>query len=1126
MTVTELRIAIRGDSNMAQMIGRDVSAARAGANQIVGISRDQATQLTRTAQDQSRSIVRATQDMIRQQSNLTRQQATDAIRAAQDRARQVVRIAQDEAKAQIAALRQVEQARENLRRELGGAGKSVADGAFRAGVAVLAGIGAAVKEAAQFDQAMRNVNSIVKASEPSFNAMRKAVMGVVADPSIRQGPTDLAKGLYDIASSGFTGQKALDILRISARGASAGMTDTATASKALTAVLNSGIKGVKEPAQAMDVLFKIVDRGVTTFPQLANSIGQVLPFASKAGVSMQEVGAFIAVATKQGQSAAESINDLSNVLNKIIDPGKENAKVWNHLKIEYGAAALQGKGLGGVLADIIQKTGGNQDKLKALFPDMQAFRGLLAAGKDSGRGFAEELGHMAKASEGLGATTEALNQQNKGAMAQWELVRKEISILAVNAGNVLLPSLLKITTAVSGWFQRLNSLDQELIQSRVMQFAWTAAILTGVGAIGKMAFGVFGLVKGFAEYRAAMVAVQAVQGATAARGIALFAAGGPYTLAIGAAVLAVGALVAAWWQVRSASEEAASQERAAFAQAKSLGARHSLQAQRWKIAGDISDTQSEIDAAKTPSFWSGGTVDAGKIRALESKLAALRQRDAGIARQMKTMPMEQSAIKKAAVAAGAATRAPAGGGGVDVDSMMRRMNAAASAPVGDRWEMPGKEKARKLTDEERQAEAFGKLRNQLQAQYNALLQSGSDKVASFASRIAGFTAAQREKLTVINSQILALQAQRKAEEAMRKEMEKSNEAETRMREKATSTIGDMRAELLKLQNTGIRDQVALELTGGLALFDQLGASAKSAVLQIVAVRQELEAVQIMLKRENSADVLMRRRDAADFIEEGAGMFGAFGVRGDEQLITGGLRGAVSSGAWDKLGSFIRRGSDDEGKAARGGLASFEEGERASAAGRQAEGMRQLFKDVTRGFEKDLTRSFELLTTRGIKPFFSSLLDAIRGTITRILADIATSAIMRQLLGSKAGDPGAGGAALGGLLGKAGPLLGAVGAGLAVNSLLGNPLKKVGKMLGFADGGLPPVGRASIVGERGPELYVPSSAGRVVPNHQLGGPVQVNVNWNQLGPVNSEADERRLSEHVVRQTQDALRMAFG
>jgi lambda family phage tail tape measure protein len=50
---------------------------------------------------------------------------------------------------------------------------------------------------------------------------------------------------------------------------------------------------------------------------------------------------------------------------------------------------------------------------------------------------------------------------------------------------------------------------------------------------------------------------------------------------------------------------------------------------------------------------------------------------------------------------------------------------------------------------------------------------------------------------------------------------------------------------------------------------------------------------------------------------------------------------------------------------------------------------------------------------------------------------------------------------------------------------------------FADGGNPPVGKASLVGERGPELFVPRTAGTVIPNNQLasamGGGQTVNYN---------------------------------
>jgi TP901 family phage tail tape measure protein len=45
---------------------------------------------------------------------------------------------------------------------------------------------------------------------------------------------------------------------------------------------------------------------------------------------------------------------------------------------------------------------------------------------------------------------------------------------------------------------------------------------------------------------------------------------------------------------------------------------------------------------------------------------------------------------------------------------------------------------------------------------------------------------------------------------------------------------------------------------------------------------------------------------------------------------------------------------------------------------------------------------------------------------------------------------------------------------------GSPLK------GFAAGGQPPVGQISLVGEAGPELFVPNTSGTIIPNHMLGG----------------------------------------
>jgi len=61
---------------------------------------------------------------------------------------------------------------------------------------------------------------------------------------------------------------------------------------------------------------------------------------------------------------------------------------------------------------------------------------------------------------------------------------------------------------------------------------------------------------------------------------------------------------------------------------------------------------------------------------------------------------------------------------------------------------------------------------------------------------------------------------------------------------------------------------------------------------------------------------------------------------------------------------------------------------------------------------------------------------------------------------------------------------------------------------FANGGRPPVGRASIVGERGPELFVPDRAGTIIPNHAMGS-TNIVVNVDASGSsVEGDEDEGR------------------
>ena len=80
---------------------------------------------------------------------------------------------------------------------------------------------------------------------------------------------------------------------------------------------------------------------------------------------------------------------------------------------------------------------------------------------------------------------------------------------------------------------------------------------------------------------------------------------------------------------------------------------------------------------------------------------------------------------------------------------------------------------------------------------------------------------------------------------------------------------------------------------------------------------------------------------------------------------------------------------------------------------------------------------------------------------------------------------------------------------AVGGAIAFGMSMVNKIRGFEKGGRPPVGQPSIVGESGPELFVPDQAGTVVPNNQLGMGKQVTVNFN----INT-VDARGFNELLV------------
>jgi tape measure domain-containing protein len=77
---------------------------------------------------------------------------------------------------------------------------------------------------------------------------------------------------------------------------------------------------------------------------------------------------------------------------------------------------------------------------------------------------------------------------------------------------------------------------------------------------------------------------------------------------------------------------------------------------------------------------------------------------------------------------------------------------------------------------------------------------------------------------------------------------------------------------------------------------------------------------------------------------------------------------------------------------------------------------------------------------------------------------------------------------------------------------------------YAAGGTPPVGRPSLVGERGPELFMPGVRGSIIPNHALGGGstnVVVNVDASGSNVQGDQSQAKALGNAISAAVQSEL-----
>lgn len=362
--------------------------------------------------------------------------------------------------------------------------------------------------AINFDKAMRNVNSIAQLPERQLQKLQRDVLAL-AGPTA-QAPQTLAEGLYDLVSSGFNARESLRIVKAAAYAATAGLTDAATSTKVMAAVLNAYRLPASQAKNVSDQLFQTVKVGVITFEELAQNIGDTLPFAASLGVSLTEVGAATATMTKQGLGAPETMTRIRNLMQTMIKPGEGLKEAFKELGVESGESLIKQKGFQGALDALIGTTDGSKKAVAKLFPNIRALGGALALTGKNSRSAGKDLKAMQKSS---GQTSKALSQQSKSASYQWNRFMANVKVLGIELATAFLPTMKDVVDFLSRLVKAFRGLEPG--QKKFIVFT-----LLAIGVLGPLLI-LFGAI-------AAAGAALATTAGAVVLGIAALAAGVAY----------------------------------------------------------------------------------------------------------------------------------------------------------------------------------------------------------------------------------------------------------------------------------------------------------------------------------------------------------------------------------------------------------------------------------------------------------------------------------------------------------------------------------------------------------------------------------------------------------------------
>ena len=341
-------------------------------------------------------------------------------------------------------------------------------GAFAA--ASTAAVGAfavsAGKDFVSFEDHMNEVFTLIpgasKAMKDSMIADTKSLakeMGVL--------PEDVIPAVYQALSAGVPADNVFDFVRTATKTAKAGVAELDDSVGVLSTVVNNYAATGLTAEEASNMLFTAVKDGVTSLPELATKLGDVVPIASSLGIGFDEVaGATATMTAIMGKgSTAKAVTNLKGMLSEL---GKEGSQADEAFRSVAGIGFTEFIEKGGTMQEAmaILKTASeeNNTSINNLFGSIEAGQAALILAGDGAEKFSTILDDM---HESTGATDEAFATMTSGTQFSIDKIKANIETLKLDIAAEFVPAFDGLLDSAIGMFEGTEGATDEFVTSLV-----------------------------------------------------------------------------------------------------------------------------------------------------------------------------------------------------------------------------------------------------------------------------------------------------------------------------------------------------------------------------------------------------------------------------------------------------------------------------------------------------------------------------------------------------------------------------------------------------------------------------------------------------------------------------------